>query len=68
MSYKKYGTEGHIIEVKPKKKIFPKYSPTKGRKCRYKDENGKCTAEGYINRGNECKRPGYCKNFTAIWK
>lgn len=68
MSYKKYGTEGHIIKTTPEKKTYPKYIPTKGRVCRYKDSKGKCTAEGYINCGNDCKRPGYCNNFTAVWE
>ena len=61
-----YGTEGHIIEVKKGKQRYPEYYPTKGRKCRYKDENGKCSADGYINKGNDCERPRYCKNFNGI--
>lgn len=57
---KKYGTTGHIEKVE---KTTNYYQKTSGKKCIYRDKQGKCSCQGYINRGMNCKRPGACHNF-----
>ncbi|WP_026519379.1 hypothetical protein [Butyrivibrio sp. FCS006] len=61
-SRKKWGTEGHI-EDDERKRAY--YKRTEGKKCNYKSESGKCTLEGYVNKGMNCKRPGGCHHFNA---
>ncbi len=59
-SYKKWGTEGHIEDNKKQRGFYKK---TGGKVCIYKDADGKCTLEGYVNKGLDCKRPGGCHHY-----
>ncbi len=59
-SYRKWGTEGHIEENKKHKRFYKKRN---GKVCIYKDADEKCTLDGYVNNGLNCKHPGGCHHF-----